>query len=243
MRKILGSVIDANNKFKLIEENDKIAVGVSGGKDSVLLLHALNTYKQYAPFKFDVIGITLQMGFQGMDFQPIVDFCNRKNIEYNLVPTKIYDVLQKKADDKGKIQCALCSKFKKALLINEAKKRECNKVSMAHHFDDGIETLFMNAIYNGFFASFQPKMYLDRTDVTFIRPFILCEEKDINSAVLRNKIPIVLSTCPQDKKTSREKVKNWLNGEVYKQFPTAKNNFKNSLLNTDRVVLWDKDKE
>lgn len=240
MRKVLGAIVEANNKFNLIEANDKVAVGVSGGKDSMLLLYALHIYQKFAPFKFDLVGITLKLGFPNMDFNPVIEFCEKHGIEYHLVPTQVYEILQKNAEN-DKIQCSLCSKFKKALLIDKAKELGCNKVSMAHHMDDGIETLMMNAIYNGFLASFKPKMYLDRTDITFIRPFILTKEKEIIRAVKRAEIPVVPSTCPNDKHTSREDIKQWLHTDVYKRFPTAERNFKNMMLNPDKVVLWDED--
>ena len=242
MRQIIGAIIDANEQFNLIEEGDCIAVGVSGGKDSMTLLYGLHLYSQFTKGKFKVIGITLKLGFPNMDFTRIEEFCKDKNIEYHLVPTKVYDVLKEKVDNQGKIQCSLCSKFKKALLINEAKKLGCNKVAMAHHFDDGIETLFMNAIYNGYLATFKPKMYLDRTDVTFIRPLVLCKEDVIKKAVLKNNIPVVPSKCPNDKHTSREVIKQWLK-EVYQKFPTAELNFQNMLLNPERVTLWESDEK
>lgn len=239
MRKIIGTIIDANEKFKLIEDGDRICVGVSGGKDSITLLYALHLYKQYAPIQFDVVGITLKLGFPGMDFTPIVEFCAKHKIEYHLVDTNVYEILQGNTDKDGKIQCSLCSKFKKALLVKEALKHQCNKVSMAHHLDDGIETLFMNAIYNGYLASFKPKMVFDRADVTFIRPLILCKERDITNTSKRLGLPIVTSKCPNDKHTAREEIKQWLHKDVYKRFPTAKKNFVNLLMNPDKVVLWE----
>jgi tRNA(Ile)-lysidine synthase TilS/MesJ len=241
MRKVIGTIIDANKKFNLIEEGDRVCVGVSGGKDSVALLYALHLYKQYAPIKFDVVGITLKLGFPNMNFQPIVDFCAKNSIEYLLVDTKVYDILQENTDKEGKIQCSLCSKFKKALLIKEAMKLNCNKVSMAHHLDDGIETLVMNSIYNGYLASFKPKMVFDRADITFIRPLILCKENTIKNTVKRLGLPIVVSKCPNDKHTAREEIKQWLHQDVYKRFPTAQKNFVNMLMNTDKVVLWEEE--
>ncbi len=241
MRKILGKINDANKMFNLIENGDKVAVGVSGGKDSIVLLYALSLMQKSADIKFDVVGITLQLGFPDMDYSSIIKFCKEKDIEYHLVPTKVYEILDQNRDKHGRIQCSLCSKFKKAILINEAKKYSCNKVSMAHHLDDGIETLFMNAIYSGYLATFKPKMYLDEADVTFIRPLVLCTEKDIRRNALKNHLPILSSTCPNDKKTSREVIKNWLKDDVYKRFPQAKLNFENMLLHPERVTLWEKD--
>jgi tRNA(Ile)-lysidine synthase TilS/MesJ len=243
MQRVLGKIITANELFNLIENGDKIAIGVSGGKDSMVLLYALSLLRNFLNFNFDIVGITLQLGFPDMDFTRIHDFCKAKNIEYHLIPTKVYDILSEKRDKNNKIQCSLCAKFKKGILINEAKKLACNKVAMAHHLDDGIETLFMNAIYNGYLASFKPKMYLDKENITFIRPLILCPEKDIISDALKNHLPIVKSTCVNDKKTSREKVKNWLNKDVYQKFPEARVNFPNMLLNKERVILWEEQKK
>jgi|SRR5690554_4083754 len=242
MKRILGKINKANKKFNLIRNGDKIAVGVSGGKDSVALLYALSLYKNFSDVKFDIVGITLQMGFPNMDFTRIRDFCKIKNIEYFITPTNVYNILQDKAGNKQEIACSLCSKFKKGILINEAKKLDCNKVAMAHHCDDGIETLFMNAIYNGYLKSFKPKMYLDDTKITFIRPLILCSEEDIIKDSNKNHLPIISSTCPKDKKTSREIIKKWLNDDVYKKFPQAKHNFQHMLLYPEEVVLWNKEK-
>ncbi len=243
MRQILGMIVDANNKFTLIEDGDRIAVGVSGGKDSMVLLYALSLYQKYSKVKFEVVGITLELGFSEMNFKRVVDFSKNHDIEYHLIPTKVYDILKQNLDKKGDIQCSLCSKFKKAILIEEAKKINCNKVAMAHHYDDAIETLMMNAIFNGILATFKPKMYLDKTDVTFIRPLILATEKAIKRAVLKNHIPIISSNCPKDKNTAREDIKNWLQTDVYRKFPQAKLNFQNMLLHPEKVILWNEDND
>ncbi|ERJ13011.1 tRNA 2-thiocytidine biosynthesis TtcA family protein [Haloplasma contractile] len=239
MRKVLGMISKADRDFNLIEEGDKIAVGVSGGKDSMAMLYALKLYKNMTNVNYEIIGITLKLGFPNMDYNPVKDFCNLHGIEYKTVDTEVYEVLKSKADHKGNIPCSLCSKFKKALLIDEAKKLGCNKVTMGHHLDDGIETLMMNAIFNGFLSTFQPKMYLDQTDVMFIRPLIYVKEHQLINAVKNGDIPVVTSTCPMDKHTKREEVKHWLE-DVYRKFPTAKKNFKNMLIHPERVSLWER---
>ncbi|MGL4338544.1 MAG: ATP-binding protein [Turicibacter sp.] len=237
MKKILGLIRKANEEFDLIQEGDKIAVGVSGGKDSMILLYALHHYKKFAPVNFDVVGVTLKLGFPGMDFNPVVEFCEKHGIEYHLVDTQVYEILKLNATDDGKIPCSLCSKFKKAILINSAKEFGCNKVSMAHHADDAVETLVLNSIFNGYLSTFKPKMYLDKTDVTFIRPLIYCYEEDIIKAAHRH-VPIVPSTCPMDKHTSREDVKDMLK-DLYAKYPFAKQNLLHTLSNGDRVSLFD----
>ena len=235
MKKILGNIRKADADFGMIEEGDKIAVGVSGGKDSMTLLYALHLYQKFAPVKFELVGITLKLGFSGMDFDPVIEFCRKHEIQYEMVDTSVYEILKAKADDKGRLPCSLCSKFKKALLIKRAVELGCNKVSMAHHADDATETLVMNAIHNGYLATFKAKMYMDESDITFIRPLIYCYENDIIKAA--NKfVPIVPSTCPMDKNTGREDVKDILK-QLYKMYPTAKDNLLHAMKNTNRVSL------
>ncbi len=239
---VLGRMVKGIKDFNMIKEGDKVAVGISGGKDSMLLFYLLNQYKKFAGFNFEVVGITLRLGFPDMDFQPVIDWSNENGFEYHTVPTEVYSILKENTDKKGNIQCSLCSKFKKALLIDKARELGCNIVCMGHHLDDGIETLFMNAIYNGFLASFKPKMYLDRTDIMFVRPFAYVYEHEIVSAVQAANVPIVPSTCPMDKNTSRETIKHWIK-DMYKKFPTTKSNFKNILFQSDKVSLWEKEEE
>ena len=235
MKKILGNIRKADADFGMIEEGDKIAVGVSGGKDSMTLLYALHLYQRFAPVKFDLIGITLKLGFSGMDFDPVIRFCKEHNIEYQMVDTKVFEILQAKADDKGRLACSLCSKFKKALLIKRAVELKCNKVSMAHHADDAVETMVMNMIHNGYISTFKAKMYMDSSDITFIRPLIYCYERDIIKVAKKN-VPIVPSTCPMDQKTGRAEIKEMLK-QLYKTYPAAKSNLLNAIKNVDRVSL------
>jgi len=235
MKKILGNIRKADADFGMIEEGDKIAVGVSGGKDSMILLYALHLYQRFAPVKFEVVGITLKLGFKGMDFNPVIDFCRSHGIEYEMVDTRVFEILQAKSDSAGRLPCSLCSKFKKALLIKRAVELGCNKVSMAHHADDATETMVMNMIHNGYISTFKAKMYMTESDVTFIRPLIYCYERDIVKAA-RKFVPVVPSTCPMDKNTGREDVKMML-ADLYKTYPTAKANLLNAMKNADRVSL------
>jgi len=239
MKKILGNIRKADADFGMIEEGDKIAIGVSGGKDSMTLLYALHIYQRFAPVKFDIVGITLKLGFDGMDFDPVIRFCREQKIEYEMVETKVFEILQKKADSRGRLSCSLCSKFKKGLLIQKAVELGCNKVSMAHHADDAVETMVMNMIHNAYISTFKAKMYMDESDITFIRPLIYCNERDIIKEA-RKYVPIVPSTCPMDKNTGREEVKVLLAG-IYKTYPAARSNLFNAMKNVDRVSLLAKE--
>ena len=236
MKKVLGCIRKADQEFDMIQDNDKICVGVSGGKDSVLLLYCLSLYKKFADVKFDVVGVHIEMGFPNMDFSEVDAFCKKNEIELYHESSDVYEILKLNKTDDGRL---LCSKFKKALVIDGAKKYGCNKVAFAHHGDDAVETLFMNMVYGGKIATFTPKMYLSRTDMNFIRPLVYAYESDIVTAVKEANIPIVESTCPADKHTKREEFKQLLN-DLYKKYPQAKNNLLTSLTNEKNTMLWKK---
>ena len=182
MKKVLGCIRKADNDFDMIQNGDKICVGVSGGKDSVLLLYALSIYQKFADVSFEVIGVHIEMGFGNMDFREMDAFMQAKGITCYHEPSDIYEILKLNPNKEGKIQCSLCSKFKKAAVIEASKKYNCTKVAFAHHSDDAVETLFLNMIYGGKINTFAPKMYMDRTDTHFIRPLIYAYETDIAKA-------------------------------------------------------------
>ena len=240
VKKLLGTIIQADKDYNLIEENDKIAVGVSGGKDSTLLLYLLTLYQKVAKKmfnkNFEVIGIHIEMGFAGMDFKTLDEYCLKENLILYHEPSKIYDIL-KLHPKNDKIQCSLCSKLKKGAVNKKAKELGCNKVAFGHHLDDAVETLFLNMIHGGKLATFDPKMHLSDANITFIRPLIYINESDINSLSDKLQIPIVKSTCPNDGYTHRQKVKDLLNN-LYDEFPLAKKNFKLMLHNEKQMSLW-----
>ena len=182
MKKILGCIKKADYEYELIQEGDKIAVGISGGKDSVLLLYALSLYQRFARKNFEILGIHINMGFPNMDMSEIDKFYKELNIPYITVDNDIYSILRQHQDENGKLPCSICSKIKKAVVIESAIKFGCNKVAFAHHADDAIETLAMNMIFGGRIATFKPKMYLDRSKMTFIRPFVYARESLINKS-------------------------------------------------------------
>ncbi len=240
MKKILGCIRKADEDFSMINDGDRVCVGVSGGKDSMLLLYSLSLYKKFASVKFDIVGVHIELGFPDMDFSEVDAFCKKNDIEIHHEPSDVYEILKRNRTKSGALPCSLCSKFKKALVIDVAKRLNCKIVTFAHHGDDAVETLFMNMVYGGKIATFLPKMYLDRTDITFIRPLVYANEDDIVSAIRQASIPIVPSTCPADKNTKREEFKHLLN-DMYNTYPQAKTNLLYALSNEENTMLWTKD--
>lgn len=239
LRKVLGAIRQADQDFGLIENQDKIAVGISGGKDSIVLLYALSLYQKFCPHPFQIVGIHIQLGFPDMDFSTTRDFCNKHQIEFVEYPSDVYEILKLNLRKNGMLECSICSRMKKALVIKAAKEHHCNKVAFAHHVDDAIETLFLNMIYGGRIATFDPMMQLTKSDITFIRPFIYAREKDILRAQKKENLPVVVSTCPNDKHTQREDIKQLLN-TIYKTYPSAYDNFKLMLSNTKKMKIFHK---
>lgn len=251
MRALVGAIIKANNVFDLIKNKDRICVGVSGGKDSSLLLIALNLYKQYVKNKFGwdikVYGVHIKMNlYPDLDYSKYVKFWKNKKINFKLVESNMNEILLAKTK-KNTIQCSLCAKLKKAILVKEAKKLKCNKIAMAHHADDAIETLFMNMIHEGRISTFNPKNYFDRTDMTLIRPFCLVREDSLIKEAKKQQIPIIERDCPIDGTTERTYMKKFLQENFYlnNKFKMSYENFLVSLLNGKQSTLWfdNKDKK
>ncbi|MBR4471465.1 MAG: tRNA 2-thiocytidine(32) synthetase TtcA [Erysipelotrichaceae bacterium] len=240
VKKILAQVRKADRMFSLIEDKDRIAIGLSGGKDSSLLLYIMylyrflyeNTYHK----TFDIVGIHVDLNFGQGDMEPMLKWFEQYGIEIHCEESKIADILKLNLH-KDRIDCSLCSTLKKGAVINFAKQYGCNKVAFAHHADDAIETLLMNMIYGGRIATFDPKMYLDHSDTTFIRPFCMSFESDIAKTCRQLEIPIVSSGCPNDGYTKRQDIKELLHS-IYHEYPQAKENFLLSLYNKEKVNLY-----
>lgn len=218
MRRILSLTRAAIEKYNMIEEGDRIAVGVSGGKDSVALLVALAEMRSFFPKKYDVVAITLDYQFDNNDgnFSEIEKLCENLNVEYIVKKTNLYHIIFETRKEKN--PCSLCAKMRRGLLHDTAKELGCNKVALGHHLDDAAETFIMNLFQGGTIGSFSPASYLSRKDLTLIRPFVFVREKDIVQAVKRNSLPVVKSKCPADKVTQREETKKLLS-ELDKKYP------------------------
>ncbi len=242
LKQIIGAIRKADIDYSLIDPNDRIAVGISGGKDSLILLTALAYYRnvamKYDNKPFDIVGIHLEMGFSDMDFSKVAEYAASLNVEYYDEPTRLYDIL-KLHPKNNRIQCSLCSTLKKGAIVKTAKAHNCNKTAFAHHADDAIETLFLNMIYTGRIATFTPSMHLSDSGMDFIRPLAYCFEDDIRRTANQLVLPVVKSTCPNDGYTKRQSVKEMLNS-IYKETPQARLNLLHSLYSQDQVILWTK---
>lgn len=207
MRKILSRTRAAVDDYKMIQDGDKIAVGVSGGKDSVMLLKALCDLKRFYPAKFEIVAITLDMRFdnQDGDFSPIQKLCDEYGIEYVIQKTDLYEIIFNIR--KEECPCSLCARMRRGILHDTAKQLGCNKIALGHHLDDAAETFMMNLLIESRIGCFAPVTYLSRRDITMIRPLIYVRETAVEQAVERLDLPIIKSKCPANEKTKREDAK------------------------------------
>jgi tRNA(Ile)-lysidine synthase TilS/MesJ len=202
---ILGQVRRAIQDYDMIQDGDRIAVGVSGGKDSMTLLTALRLLKNFYPKKFELEAISLTLGIGNADFTPVAEFCRKIDVNYTVEETLIGKIIFEVRNEKN--PCSMCANLRRGALHNTAKKLGCNKVALGHHRDDAIETLLLSTLYEGRIHTFSPVTYLDRKDLYLIRPLIYTEEKQIKSIVKAEDIPIVKSPCHIDGKTKRQFIK------------------------------------
>ena len=205
IRHILSCVRRAVEKYEMIEEGDRIAVGLSGGKDSTALFCALKNLQLFYPKRFELVGITVSMGFEGMDYTPLADLCKSCGCEFKLVETELKRVIFDERRESN--PCSLCAKMRRGILHDAAKELGCNKLALGHHYDDVVETFMLNLFHEGRLGAFLPVTYLSRKDITLIRPFIYVEEKDVRYFMGKNDLPTVKNLCPEDGHTERENVK------------------------------------
>lgn len=205
IQRLLSLTRQAIDDYGLIQPGDKIAVGISGGKDSLTLLYALQGLQKFYPNQFDLCAITVDLGFGDFDLSPVKSLCEELSVEYTIVTTEIGKILFDTRKESN--PCALCAKMRKGALNEAAIRLGCNKIAYAHHRDDLIETMLLSLIYEGRFYSFSPETYLDRTGLTVIRPMIYVNEADVIGFKNRYKLPVCKNPCPVDGKTKREYVK------------------------------------
>ena len=208
MQKLLSYTRRAVDHYHMIEEGDRIAVGVSGGKDSLALLVALANLRRFYPKHYDVVAITLEMGYEEMDFSAVQALCDSLGVEYIRVPTQIkqivFDIRREESP------CSLCAKLRRGALHDAALAAGCKKVALGHHFDDVVETYMLSLMYEGRISCFKPVTWLDRRGITLIRPLLYTPEHYIRSFARRENLPIVHNPCPADGNTKRQEVKELL---------------------------------
>lgn len=210
MQKILGYLRRAVQEYDLIENGDVIAVGISGGKDSLVLLKALREFQRFGLYDYKLIGITLDPQFGGVptDYSPVAAFCEELGVDYHMIPTHIGEIVFDVRKEKH--PCSLCAKLRRGALHDYAKSFGCNKLALGHHNDDATETFLMNLFIEGRIGCYAPKSYLARRDLTLIRPLCFAPECDIIHAAKSSVPQIVKSRCPVDGHTSREEIKQFI---------------------------------
>ena len=236
-QKMLSLLRKGITEYNLIEDGDKIAVGVSGGKDSVTLLKLLAEYRRFSPERFDLIAITVDLNFKDSpsDFTPIKNLCEQLKVDYVVEKTDIGQIVFDVRKESN--PCALCSKMRKGALNDVAVKHGCNKVALGHHADDMTDTFFLSLFYEGRLSTFSPKSYLDKTGLTLIRPMIMIKESDVIS--YSKTLPVVKSCCPANTATKREYVKTVLS-EIAKEVPNVRDMAFTALTHPERYNLLDK---
>lgn len=208
LQQVMSYVRRAVDDYHMIEEGDKIAVGISGGKDSLTMLYALHGLKRFYPHKFEIHAVTVDLGFQNLKLDKIKEICESLQVEYSIVSTEIAKIIFD--DRKESNPCSLCAKMRKGALNDAIKAAGCNKVAYAHHKDDVVETMLMSLIFEGRFHTFSPVTYLDRMDLTVIRPLMYMNEADVIGFINKYEVPVVKSPCPADGNTKREYIKQLL---------------------------------
>lgn len=206
MQSLLSLFRSCADDYQMIAENDRIAVGLSGGKDSLVLLTLLAEMRRFYPNKYDLLALTVDLGFPDMDFSPLSEFCEMLNVPFEIIPTEISKIVFDYREEKN--PCSMCAKMRRGALCKAVTERGIPKIALGHHYDDAVETFMMSLIYEGRISCFQPVTYLDRAGVTQIRPMLYIPEKMISHFAERENLPVVRNRCPVDKRTKREEIKN-----------------------------------
>lgn len=221
--------------YKMIEEGDRVAVGLSGGKDSSTLLIILSILQKQLPFHFELIPISLSLGFEDLDMTPLKKFVNGLGHDLYIKETNISQIVFDFKKEKN--PCSLCANLRRGTLFEYAASLNCNKLAYGHHLDDGIETFFMNLFYGGKLGVFKPITHLDRANITLIRPMLAIEEKTIINFVKAKDIPIIDNPCPADKQTKREEMKDLVK-QLSTTYPDLRQKFMNAATNVKEADFW-----
>ena len=239
LKRVLSEVRKAVDDYRMIAEGDKIAVGISGGKDSLTLLYALSSLRRFYPHPFELVAVTVDLGFANLDLSEIKKLCEKLEVPYTVVKTQIGQIVFEQRQENN--PCALCAKMRKGALNEAMKQLGCNKIAYAHHMDDVVETMMLSLLYEGRFHTFSPVTYLDDTGLTVIRPLIYMKEADVIGFVRKYEVPVVKSPCPADGHTKREYVKQLLK-QLNTENPGVKQRMFTAIQNgCDNLKEWNKD--
>ena len=228
LQQLLSYTRKAVDEYTMIQEGDHIAVGISGGKDSLTLLYAMHGLKRVYPKPFQLSAVTVDLGYSGCDFSPVADLCRELGVPYEIVKTDIAHILFEERKESN--PCSLCAKMRKGALNKAVKGMGCNKVAYAHHKDDIIETMLLSMLFEGRFYSFSPRSYLDRMELTVIRPMMFVEEADVVGFRNKYNLPVITSRCPIDGYTKRQYAKE-LAAQLNREHPGAKQRMFTAILN------------
>ena len=239
MKETLGCLRRADTDFHMIEAGDRVAVGVSGGKDSLLLLYALALYRKFCKVPYSLTAVTLTMGLEPFDLSGVKALCASLHVPYIIRQTEIAHVIFEERKEKN--PCALCAKMRRGALSELCVKEGFNKIALGHHRDDAIETLFLSMLFEGRIHTFHPVTHLTRTGITQIRPLIYLPEKHIIHMAKTLDLPVVKSPCPANGFTRREEIKRLLD-ELCKKYPNARELLLSALQNEKQYGLWNRDK-
>ena len=221
MQKLMSQVRKCVRDYNMLEPGDRVVAGVSGGKDSLALLRLMAELRDHSPVPFSLHAVTLDMGYEEMDFSPVAALCEQLQVPYTVKQTQIREIVFDIRKEEN--PCALCAKLRRGILNDAALELGANKVALGHHYDDAIETFLLSMIYEGRLSSFLPVTYMDRTGLTLIRPMLYLHEKTVSNFVARENLPVVHNPCPADKNTKREDVKALLY-ELEGRYPGLKDN-------------------
>lgn len=238
MKRLLGDIRRADEDFSMIQANDHVAIGVSGGKDSLVLLRALKIYSQFSVKPFRITALTLKTG-DPFDASPIRALCEELDIPYIVEECDLLHQLfeVRKAEN----PCALCARLRRGALIRMAKEAGCNKLALGHHREDAEETLLMSVLYEARLHTFHPVTYMADQGITVIRPMIYAPEKDVIHLAKKLAVPVVKNPCPVDGHTTRQEIKELLD-DLTRRYPRAKEYLLIALKDEARYGLWDKNK-
>lgn len=238
MQKVLSSMRKAVEKFNLIENGDKIAVGVSGGKDSLVLLKALCDFKKFGIYNYEITAVIIDIYSGTENYEHLKSFCQELGVNLHIEQTDIQNIVFNIRKEKN--PCSLCAKMRRGALAAVCNKLGCNKLALGHHLQDITTTFIMSLLYEGRLSTMQPKAYMSNTNVTVIRPLYLTEEQRIITA--SQNMPILKSKCPADKDSKREEIKNLIE-QLDKQIPQAKKRIESAILSPESYNLLKPNKQ